>query len=161
MPIINGIQPVQGPLTPDALINSMQQFGPMVPIEVSVPDAFSHEMIKAGLAVPQPIVGHALIDTGATITSVNDIVMQTLRVTPINQIPIGGVSGGNMHNVYPARISFPGAGGLTWFSSVVGVNLGEAFIGGLPLIGLIGRDLLKHGVLIYNGSAGTFTLALG
>lgn len=86
--------------------------------------------------------------------------MQQLRVNPIGVQNVAGVAGSNAHPVYPARIVFPQAFAPFAFGSVVGVDLTAQGQPNMPLVALVGRDILSRCVLIYNGTNGTFTLAL-
>lgn len=163
MPIINGVQPHTGPgpMSPDSLRQSLQLQGPMLGIQVSIPDAMAQALREKGEAVPAPIIGNALIDTGASNTCIDDAVMQQLGVPATNSVKLGSAAGHNEHNVYMAKITFAGIPGVELNYSVVGVNLKDQFSPNVPLIGLLGRDLLSNCVLIYNGTLGMFTLSVG
>lgn len=61
---------------------------------------------------------------------------------------------------YPAHFTFPATNIEIDFSSVVGSDLSGQIINGQQLIALIGRDVLSLGILIYNGSLGTFSFSI-
>lgn len=86
--------------------------------------------------------------------------MSNLGVNPIgittNHTPAGQV----LHSLYPAHFTFPATKLEVDFASVVGVDLSGQIINGQQLIALIGRDVLSMGILIYNGTAGTFSFAM-
>ncbi len=67
------------------------------------------------------------------------------------------VNGGlNSQYLYPARLVFPGTTLPSIdFSSVVGSQLSAQGI-----VALIGRDVLQHFLLVYNGPAGMFSLSV-
>ena len=86
--------------------------------------------------------------------------MGNLGVNLIGVVTIGSAAGQAIHNIFPAHFTFPAAGIDLDFASVVGVDLTGQIINGQPLIALIGRDVLSLGILIYNGSLGTFSFAI-
>ena len=103
----------------------------------------------------------ALIDTGATITSIHADILTGLGIQPIGIANVGTAGGPQQQSTYPARFTFPGTN-LPGFelSQVIGCNLtGQMAPGQRPIIGLIGRDVLANAVLVYNGSAGMFSLS--
>lgn len=126
--------------------------------------AHSRKMLGANAAaLPAPVSGVALIDTGATATCVHEPVLQQLGLNPIGTIDSGTAAGLTQHKLYPARLEFPADGIDREFNSVAGVNLaGQAVIlGGAthPIIALIGRDVLSDWILIYNGVGGVVTIS--
>jgi len=149
MPIYNIAS--QGPpgVPPSA---ALHQAGPILPIQVAIPLALENQLRQTGQAVPQPISGSALIDTGATFSAVDDTLFQRLGVPPIGLSPTGTAGGPAQLNVYPARFILPGSVQVG-FSRVTGVHLT-----GQPMIALIGRDVLTSMLLVYNGPQGTVTL---
>jgi hypothetical protein len=140
---------------------NLQLFGPIIPVQIAVPHALAQHLTSINQAVPAPINGMALIDTGASITSVDNTVFQTLGVHPVGVATVGGAHGPGQQSVFPASISFPGTQlmGLA-FNQVLGCNItGQATGLTLPLIALVGRDLLQHFVFVYNGPMGLITFA--
>ncbi|HEY3125335.1 MAG TPA: hypothetical protein VGK70_14890, partial [Thermoanaerobaculia bacterium] len=64
--------------------------------------------------------------------------------------------------LYPARLTFPGTNLHAMnFSFLLGARLSGVGVSGLnvPLVALLGRDILRSFVLVYNGPGGGFTLA--
>jgi hypothetical protein len=104
----------------------------------------------------------ALIDTGATKSAVAEAVAQQLGIQPSGLVNVGTAAGMQQQPVYSARFSFPG-GPLPpiEFAELTGVNLQGHTVPGLqlPLIALIGRDILSRFVMIYDGQSATVTLA--
>lgn len=76
---------------------------------------------------------------------------------------MGTAGGAQEQMLYPGRFSFPGTNLPSIdFNSLLGADLatqGVAGARGGPLMALLGRDLLEHFVLVYNGLQGLFTLA--
>jgi predicted aspartyl protease len=103
----------------------------------------------------------ALIDTGATTTSIDVKVLTSLGINPVGIANAGTAGGPQKLSTYPARCTFPGTL-LPGFElpHVIGCDLtGQRTLSGKPLLVLIGRDILSQGVLVYNGSFGMFSLS--
>jgi hypothetical protein len=155
-----------GNLSPAAL----QANGPVLTVNVHVPTALAELLAASGRPVPAPVTGFALIDTGATNTCVDDAILQKLGVSTIGIGTALTAAGPAPQRIYPARLEFPGEGLDLEFSSVAGVNLtgqvlqmAGATSGStqdVPIVVLVGRDVLMNCVLIYNGAGGFFTLAV-
>lgn len=152
MPILNGVfvQPPSNALGPGVL----QQTGPIIDVQVAVPTALEQLLRQSSKPVPPPVKGRALIDTGATISSVDDATIRGLGVSPVGLINTGTAGGPQQQNMYPARFILQ-AGWTFEFSRVTGSNLT-----GTGLVALIGRDVLSRTILVYNGPLGVFSLAI-
>lgn len=141
--------------------HNLRIFGPIIPVQIAVPHALAQHLTSTNAPVPPPINGMALIDTGASITSVDNSAFQNLGVQPVGVATVGGAHGPAQQPVFPASISFPGTQlmGLA-FNQVLGCNIsGQATGTPLPLIALVGRDLLAHFIFIYNGPMGSITFS--
>jgi len=136
--------------------------GPIIPVQIEIPEALAEQLQKNGMPVPQPVLGVALIDTGAGISGVDTSVIEQLKVQPVGQVTVSGVTGSKLRNKYPARFTFPGTNIPHMdFGELVEAEIANQQVAGIsmPLVALIGRDILHHIVLIYNGPAGSFTIA--
>ncbi len=134
----------------------------MLQVLVEVPNALAAALQAQGAPIAPPAAGLALIDTGATRSAVDDSVVQALGVQPIGVVNVGTAGGIQQHSVYSAKFSFPGSNlPSIEFAQLTGVNLTGHFVphANLPLIALIGRDILSRFVMIYNGPLATVTLA--
>ena len=136
---------------PDMLMNR----GPSLSVEISVHEEFAATLERDGIDIPQPQTGFALIDTGASISAIDLTVVGALGLIPVGIIPVSTPSGQEDQLLYPCRIEFPGTpiGSLN-FNRVTGSKLME-----FGITTLIGRDLLRHFLLVYNGVEGSWTLA--
>lgn len=130
--------------------------GPWLPVAVEVPSAHSRVLVAHGLPVPQPVVGRALVDTGATHTCIDKQVAKRLGLPPLSSRDVLTASGITRQPVYfvmltiatdPAQKIDP--------LPVLGADLAAAAHG---LIALIGRDLLARMALLYLGPAGEWAL---
>lgn len=104
---------------------------------------------------PAPVVGRALIDTGATFTALDLAVATQLQLAPVDTIASGTAGGQRTCPRFPARLVFPGTPmPPANLPRVVGVDLsGQAYCV------LLGRDFLARCLLVYNGPLGVFTLS--
>jgi len=160
MPVFNSLfydSPAQNNQPSPAILANL---GPIVPVEISIPGALAELYTKQGHALPQPKAGLALVDTGASASCVDDEVITQLGVNPIRTAEIHGSAGQHQVNVYPAHLRFPSMPNFEIeFSAAFGVNINAQKVGDQPIIALLGRDLLTHCELTYNGTLGMFTLA--
>jgi len=137
--------------------------GPVFPIEVHVPPLIAEALDKAGEPIPSPVSGMALIDTGASITCVNEPVLKdSLKLNPIGVVNAGTANGPVQQNVYPGRLVFPTEGWTLDVDGVMGVNLTGQTINLEPpqdLIALLGRNLLERWIFTYNGPGAMWTVS--
>lgn len=142
-------------ISPSALSKS----GPVIAVEISIPKALADEFAKKNQPIPSPVSGLALIDTGATMSCVDDDVITKLGVSPIGQTTISGSNGSHTVNTYPSHFRFPAISGFEIdFTSTVGIDLQVQKVGNQPIVALLGRDVLSKCVLVYNGHLGMYTL---
>lgn len=142
---------------------ALRALGAFFPIEVHVPPLVAQAMVAAGQPVPACATGIGLVDTGATLTCVNDSVLRGLGLNPIGVTTSGTANGPSQCNLYPARIVFPIQGWTVDIGQVIGVNLAGQQVATTPpqpIIALLGRNFLERGVLVYNGPGAFWTLAM-
>jgi len=129
--------------------------GPTIPVTISLIQAHIDYLTKLGQPLPNPVSGLALIDTGATFCSIDESVLQALGVPPYGVTDVIGVSGPIQQPTYPAGLSFPGTPiPPIAFADFIGARLKEAGI-----IAIIGRNVLRDFVLVYNGPGGFVSLS--
>ncbi len=136
--------------------------GPVVEVQVEVPTALAAALGANKQSIPKPVSGLALIDTGASTSAVESGVIQQLGVQPVGMGNVTTPTGSESRLFYPARFSFPGTDLPDMdFQQLLGADLSLQKIHGWtsPLIALIGRDILQHFLLVYNGPSGAFSLA--
>jgi hypothetical protein len=152
VPVHNQFLLVNGGLNAQALAAR----GPILQVEIHLPTPLAQHYQNVGTPLPQPTVGLAMVDTGASKTCVDGNVIASMAVPPLNQIQIHTPAGLTSQYLYPARLVFPGTPLPSIdFSSVVGSQLSAQGI-----VALIGRDVLQHFLLVYNGPAGMFSLSV-
>ncbi|MBI3485737.1 hypothetical protein HY025_02220 [Candidatus Daviesbacteria bacterium] len=140
--------------------NILAACGPILTVEISIPTSLAEVYTKENKQIPQPKIGWALIDTGATKTCVDDDVLTQLGVNPIDRTSIHGSSGKHEVNIFPAHMRFPTIPNFELdFSSAIGVNIQAQQVGGQPIIALLGRDILSRCLFVYNGPLGIYTIS--
>jgi hypothetical protein len=123
---------------------------------VFTPDAVAAALVAAQQPVPLPVQGLALIDTGASLTAVDDNILQNhLKLQPNGNAMISGAHGKKALLTYACKIEFIAMGLVTRHPMVVGVQdlIQQGYIA------LIGRDFLLGKMLVYNGWSGEYTLS--
>lgn len=132
------------------------QRGPVVQVTVSLDQTMAAQILQSGGALPPPVTGYALIDTGASVTCIDDAAAQKLGLPVIDVANIASAShASTQQNVYPMHMEITGAD----------IGIGSPRTVGAPLAAqgllvLIGRDVLAHCMLVYNGATGSFTLSI-
>jgi hypothetical protein len=146
----------------------LESCGPQIFCEWGVPAATAEAMRKARRPVPPPIPGALLVDTGATRTCIAlktavDLGLQATRMQD-------GLGAGGRHTnpVFLARLSIriteliPAAEqGFAWEQEVEGIRELHTLAAPLtwqgrtvPVSGLLGRDILRHAKIYYDGPVG-------
>lgn len=155
MPIFNRYWPHQQTTIPNPDALQLQNRGPSLQVEISLNSILAAQYQQSGTSLPAPLTGYALIDTGASVTSVDAKILESLGIKAVGQIPISTPSGSSQQGLYSCQFSFPGTPiPVLPFVSVVGSILQPQGI-----VALIGRDLLRNFLLIYDGVHGSWTLS--
>jgi len=148
------------PLLPNAsAADLLERQGLLLKVEIHVATALAANLTQGGAKLPAPIIGNALVDTGATCCCAEESCLAKLGLQPTGQIHMAGATGPRLQNVYLARFSFPGTPIPALELTVAGVQMHAAQTHGNSTVVLIGRDVLRHCVLVYNGPLGCYTLA--
>jgi predicted aspartyl protease len=96
-----------------------------------------------------------LIDTGASNSCVNDSIAKRLHLIPRDKHVVSTPNGQNEQYLYDASMRLQITGDRVWEIQLFGANLE-----GQPYQALIGRDILKHCTLIYNGWDNSFNVCI-
>ena len=140
---------------------ALQKFGPLLTVRFGLADPDPDTWQAFGEPIPEPIALTALIDTGASHTTLRRGATARLRIPPTAVLGIDGVDG-------PMAEEAPGYFGHLLFTKVG--NASESLVlpctvfEGLPLDSrvdcLIGRDVLMQGRLTYDGMGARCELRL-
>lgn len=140
---------------------SIDAAGPVVTAAVSVSEGRRNALVAEGRAVPPMRIVRALVDTGASFTSVEPEVLRALELTPTGTIDIITPSTGtNVHTIDTYDVDFViGAGPADIPLSIPNLRIASSQLFLRQGIhALIGRDVLARCILIYNGAINAFSL---
>jgi len=151
MPVFN-VYPHGHPVA--AAPDLLAAVGLLLPVEINIPQALADNLQSQGQTLPQVVTGGALVDTGASCCCVEESLLVGLGLQPIDQVPMTGATGTRVQNVYLAKLSFPNSPIPPLEIRVIGAQMSAS-----NLACLVGRDLLRHCLLIYNGPMGSYTLS--
>lgn len=129
--------------------------GPIVEVSVGVTGDIADGWRNSGIDVPAPVSGRALIDTGATVTCVDEEVANTLDLPVRDVVTMVSATEETEQSVYPIQMDVAGSDLTIDASKAVGASLQEQ-----GLVALIGRDVLSQTTFHYNGPAGEYTLSM-
>jgi predicted aspartyl protease len=134
----------------------LAQRGPVVQIAVTLADAVASELVKQGKSIPAPIAGLGLIDTGAVSTCIDEDAARKLNLPVVNVVTLASAShASSKANVYPVKFQIAGLPVAVNAPSAIGAPLEVQ-----GLLALMGRDVLQHCTLFYNGPTGEITLSI-
>jgi predicted aspartyl protease len=134
------------------VIESIQK-GPLITVSVGLSTRQASVHKNAGRPVPVAMEMVAIIDTGASGTSISDSLARAMGMWPIGETEIftAGSAQTTRHPIYEVLIGLP-----------IGPDIDKHRVVGAPLEGhvqcLIGRDILQHAVLRYNGLKNQYQL---
>lgn len=119
-------------------------------------------LIAAKQTVPSPVKIRALVDTGASGTCIDPSVMAQLGLTPTNVIQMFTPSTGATPvptNQFDVGLIIPGSSAKHAPLAFPTIPVVESnLFAGQGFHALIGRDILRHCILNYNGDFGYFSL---
>lgn len=143
-----------GTLTLVPPATGLRMVGPVIQVSLTIEDNAGKGLMSQGKALPTPVTGVGLIDTGATGTCIDDDVAKKLGLPVID---VGKMSSATHPdepcNIYPVKIQLP----------TFAVNVTRAMgakLASIGLVALIGRDILEKCTFYYNGPSGQITLSI-
>lgn len=116
-------------------------------------------LIKAGATVPSPVLATLLVDSGASHTCLDSQVLDPLGLSPTGVIPIHTPSTGQNPVEFPqfdVAILLYHEDNSRYLATV---PVTEVDLSNQGIDGLLGRDILSHCLLVYDGPANSFCLA--
>ncbi len=136
------------PGQPDALL----RFGPTLRVRIGFDPEYRHDGEMSLLNADYD----ALVDTGASESCLDSSIAVEAGLPIIDRRQVAGAHGSAEVNVHLAQISIPELG-VVLSGRFAGVHL---FAGGQSHGALIGRTLLRHVKMVYNGVTGSVTIQL-
>jgi hypothetical protein len=138
------------PITPD---------GPLLDFLCGVSKPRADALQKARIPIPPPVSVKGLIDTGASITSIDPAVLKSIGVVSTGTVPVHTPSTKSScpHIANQFDVSIVLAHPLmtrTWRA----VPVIESELAHAGIQALIGRDILEYCLMTYDGQAGTFAI---
>lgn len=128
--------------------------GPLIEVQIGIPKALEEALALTGSPIPSPVTIQMMVDTGASLTMIRTGVAKSLGLSPIGTVKVSTASATGVPCAqYAVRLGF-GSG-----VSANGKVVEAPFPGGSTLQGLLGRDVLAFGTLIYIGTSGVFSLS--
>ncbi|SRR5260370_720101 len=135
---------------------------PIINAILRVTQARADALTAANQTIPQPQRMIALVDTGASCTCVDPAIIQALGLSPTGSTmmltPSTGAQG-HVTDQYDASLMIYSAPDEVPLDIPVIAVIAADLRSGQGIDALIGRDVLSHCVLWYNGEMGFFTLA--
>lgn len=137
--------------------------GPLVEVTFAPHRADQERLATAGHDW-EPFVAKMMVDTGAELTLVEEVVPDFLGLRPIRYQEIEGVGGRVDSPVYRLQLAIHASdaarrdGWMTFSSDVVAMPSPPTDTARRPHVGLIGRDFLRHIRFVYDGPSGSFEL---
>lgn len=137
--------------------------GPLLNAFVGVSEGRRLALTAANQPIPNPVPIRALVDTGASGTCLDPVVLTGLGLNPTGSVTVNTPSTGSQPHVadqYDVSLFVPGS-----LPTHVPLTINTIPVICAELLqqqgfhALIGRDILSQCVLIYLGAVGAFTLA--
>ncbi|MFI5454375.1 MAG: aspartyl protease family protein [Isosphaerales bacterium] len=132
---------------------------PVIDLGVAVGRSWQRRLATQGAVVPPATTVRALIDTGSDLSVVHPQILHQLGVQATGSIRIrrpGAVGGFRPASLSDVQLSIGGLSpGTLWVSTLV-VSVAPST---LTVFALVGRDVLEHCTLFYNGPRRELTLS--
>ncbi len=128
--------------------------GPQVSVRIGLRGTAEDALEREKIVVPSPIDCVGLIDTGASCTAVRTDLLKPLGLHPVGTTLVQSPTTGGVAvtcPTYATKLYLPNG----WIE----VTVVETLMSGQSIDLLIGRDVLKHGLFIYQGHSSQFTLS--
>jgi predicted aspartyl protease len=136
----------------------LQGLGPIINTDLTINSAHREALAQAGQAIPPPVRCRFLIDTGADGTVVKHEFADKAGLKLINAShPLHGVGVDTTGRVYIGRIVFSLESKIaqdTRHTIFIDTQIQSANLASDRIDGLIGRDVLRHFTLTFDGHSG-------
>lgn len=133
-----------------SITGSVLRNGILIECTVGVSYPFEVALSRAGRSIPVKQQATFIVDTGADRTTVDEQLMRALGIPPMTQtrvVTLKSGPSGHLVDTYAASLEIKNSSDAPWVNRTMRV-LGDSFQG---IDGIIGRDVLEHMHLEYNG----------
>ena len=137
-------------LSPQMAADGLQLVGPALFVQIGFDTSYRPANVGSVPILPTTMQ-RALVDTGASASCVDSSLAASLGLPIVNRGKVSGISGPMQVNVHLAQIYVPTLQ-FTLYGMFDGVHLRA---GGQNVDALLGRDLLQHFKMTYDGSTGS------
>lgn len=135
---------------------NLQLEGPTVKVTITLPSSVVADFHAKGIPIPSEHNLLALIDTGASNTSIDVSIASKLSLIARDERTVLTPSGESKQELFDVAVVIPALHPTFRFElQVLGANLGKQ-----PYQVLIGRDILSLMTLVYHGWDNSYTLHL-
>jgi predicted aspartyl protease len=134
---------------------ALARLGIIINVEIGIDLATADALRALGQPIPNPVACQALIDTGASILAIDQTIAQSLNLTRRGINTTHTANGPRQCNLYAVALSFP----ATNLKSYNVIQASEVDLSAQPFKCLIGRDVLSHWHVHYNGQSGAVSIA--
>jgi hypothetical protein len=121
-------------------------------VTISMPPVQVQALQAAGGAVPPPIIGYALIDSGANNTAIDHAAAARLGLRAVGNVKVNTPAGQVNQFQYIGLVTLAGQANGLW-------TLTSATLAPQGLVMLIGTDVLCNAVFVLDGISGTFSIS--
>jgi hypothetical protein len=137
----------------------LEESGPLVAVEITVPLKLKRFHEEQGLAPYSTRSGFVLIDTGAGGSAIDDSVFAEMEIPSVDSAFTRTPHGLAPSLVYNASASFPSLGLFEIpLHRVLGCDIRNLTDAGQDIIMLLGRDILRDLVMVYDGPRSNVTI---
>lgn len=147
---------------PNIIIQSqnLEVEGAVIDVQISIIEELKKSLEDGDERTPEPIKCKAQIDTGAQGTVLKPSIISELNLSPVGTTKVNTPTEKGVECfLFPVKMTLPVSQGFTVVLSSITV-IQASLEGQDGFDCLIGRDILKHTVLIYTGRTNSFTLCI-
>ncbi|MBC6497883.1 MAG: hypothetical protein GDA54_06165 [Alphaproteobacteria bacterium GM7ARS4] len=135
----------------------LEHWGPTAYVSIGKPIDVYHQFQQQGNTgvrmSREPF--YALMDTGATCSSIRIDVAQNLGLKVVDKQPLRGVTGVEQHPIYLGFIMIKNVPAMNVYGRLFGIHADNL----APHRVILGRDFMRGGLFIYDSFSGHFSFA--
>ena len=143
----------------DGGLGLLEETGPLIEVDISAPIDLQEYLAENGLPPFSTRSGYALIDTGAYSSAVDESIFRELEILVVDATDTLTPHGWGRSNMFNAAASFPSLGLYQVpLDLVLGCHIRTQTRAGQDVIMLLGRDILRNFVMVYDGPHSSVTI---